>query len=52
MIRAAIGAGYRYFDTASFYGTETYLAEAILGERDSQERVFYRKQVVERRDGI
>lgn len=29
VIRAAIGAGYRYFDTASFYGTETYLAEAI-----------------------
>ena len=27
--RPAIGAGYRYFDTASFYGTETYLAEAI-----------------------
>ena len=29
VISAAIGAGYRYFDTASFYGTETYLAEAI-----------------------
>lgn len=29
VIRAAIGTGYRYFDTASFYGTETYLAEAI-----------------------
>ena len=29
VIRAAIGAGYRCFDTASFYGTETYLAEAI-----------------------
>lgn len=29
VIRATIGAGYRYFDTASFYGTETYLAEAI-----------------------
>lgn len=29
VIRAAIGVGYRYFDTASFYGTETYLAEAI-----------------------
>ena len=48
VIRAAIGAGYRYFDTASFYGTETYLAEAI---RESG-IVFYRKQVVERRDGI
>ena len=29
VIRTAIEAGYRYFDTASFYGTETYLAEAI-----------------------
>lgn len=29
VIKAAIGSGYRYFDTASFYGTETYLAEAI-----------------------
>lgn len=31
-LRLAIEAGYRYFDTASFYGTETYLAEAV---RDS-----------------
>ena len=29
VIKAAIGSGYRYFDTASFYRTETYLAEAI-----------------------
>ena len=29
VISLAIGAGYRYFDTASFYGTEEYLAEAI-----------------------
>ena len=29
VIKAAIGSGYRYFDTASFYATETYLAEAI-----------------------
>ncbi len=29
MIRLAIEAGYRYFDTASFYGTEKYLGEAI-----------------------
>ena len=27
--RMAIESGYRYFDTASFYGTETYLAEAV-----------------------
>lgn len=29
IIRMAIEAGYRYFDTASFYGTEEYLAQAI-----------------------
>ena len=29
IIKLAIDAGYRYFDTASFYGTETYLSEAI-----------------------
>lgn len=29
VIRMAIDSGYRYFDTASFYGTETYLAKAI-----------------------
>ena len=29
VIKKAIGSGYRYFDTASFYGTEPYLAEAI-----------------------
>lgn len=28
-IAEAIACGYRYFDTASFYETETYLAEAI-----------------------
>ena len=29
IIATAIDAGYRFFDTASFYGTEIYLAEAI-----------------------
>lgn len=29
-LAAAIAAGYRYFDTASFYGTEQALGEAIL----------------------
>lgn len=29
VLQTAIEAGYRYFDTASFYETETYLAEAI-----------------------
>ena len=28
-IRLAIESGYRYFDTASFYQNEEYLAEAI-----------------------
>lgn len=32
VIGTAIETGYRYFDTASYYGTETYLGEAI---RDS-----------------
>ncbi len=29
VIKRAIEAGYRYFDTASFYGTEKYLGQAI-----------------------
>lgn len=29
VLEMAIQAGYRYFDTASFYGTESYLGEAI-----------------------
>lgn len=29
VIQTAIEAGYRYFDTASFYGTEQYLGDAI-----------------------
>lgn len=29
IIKKAIEAGYRYFDTASFYGTEKYLGEAV-----------------------
>lgn len=40
VIRAAIGAGYRYFDTASFYGTETYLAEAIRESGIPREEFF------------
>lgn len=30
-LQAALAAGYRYFDTASFYGTEGALGRAILG---------------------
>lgn len=29
ILKTAIEAGYRYFDTASFYGTEEYLGEAV-----------------------
>nr|WP_296960155.1 aldo/keto reductase [uncultured Mediterraneibacter sp.] len=40
VIRTAIEAGYRYFDTASFYGTETYLAEAIKQSGLPREEFF------------
>ena len=40
MIRAAIEAGYRYFDTASFYGTETYLAQAVRESGISRDEIF------------
>lgn len=40
VIRAAIKAGYRYFDTASFYGTETYLAQAVRESGISRDEIF------------
>ena len=40
VIRMAIEAGYRYFDTASFYETETYLAEAIRESGRSRDEFF------------
>lgn len=40
VIRTAIDCGYRYFDTASFYGTETYLAEAIRSSGIDREEFF------------
>ena len=40
VIRAAIEAGYRYFDTASFYGTETYLAQAVRESEISRDKIF------------
>lgn len=40
IIRQAIDAGYRYFDTASFYGTEEYLAEAIRMSGIPREKFF------------
>ncbi|MBC5688273.1 aldo/keto reductase [Mediterraneibacter sp. NSJ-55] len=40
IIGDAIKAGYRYFDTASFYGTEEYLAEAILKSQIPRKEFF------------
>lgn len=40
VIRTAIDAGYRYFDTASFYGTEGYLAEAVEGSGIPRKEFF------------
>lgn len=40
IIRMAIDAGYRYFDTASFYGTEEYLCEAIQSSGLPREEFF------------
>lgn len=40
VICAAIEAGYRYFDTASFYGTETYLAQAVRESGISRDEIF------------
>lgn len=40
VIRTAIEAGYRYFDTASFYGTETYLADAVRESGISRDEIF------------
>lgn len=40
VIRTAIETGYRYFDTASFYGTESYLGEAIRQSGIPREEFF------------
>ena len=40
IIRTAIDAGYRYFDTASFYQTEEYLAEAIQDSGIARKKFF------------
>lgn len=40
VIRTAIEAGYRYFDTASFYGTETYLGQAVRESGISRDEIF------------
>lgn len=40
VLSMAIDAGYRYFDTASFYGTETYLGEAVKNSGMKREEFF------------
>lgn len=40
VIGTAIETGYRYFDTASYYGTETYLGEAIGDSGIPREEFF------------
>ena len=40
VIRTAIEAGYRYFDTASVYGTDTYLAEAVRESGIARDEIF------------
>jgi len=45
IIRTAIEAGYRYFDTASFYGTEAYLAEAVRDSKIPREEFFFVSKV-------
>lgn len=39
-LRLAIEAGYRYFDTASFYHTETFVAQAIRDSGLPREEFF------------
>lgn len=45
IILTAIEAGYRFFDTASFYETETYLAEAIERSGLKREEFFITSKV-------
>lgn len=40
IIQTAIEAGYRYFDTASFYGTESALGEAIQNSHIPRQNFF------------
>ena len=41
LIQTAIEAGYRYFDTASIYGTERDLGRAVKKKRFGKRRFFY-----------
>lgn len=45
IITTAIEAGYRFFDTASFYGTEIYLARAIAQSGISRNDLFITSKV-------
>lgn len=45
VICLAIEAGYRYFDTASFYGTEKYLGEAVQKSGIPREEFFLASKV-------
>lgn len=45
VLRLAIEAGYRYFDTASFYGTEPYLGEAVKNSGIAREEFFIASKV-------
>lgn len=52
VISTAIEAGYCCFDTASFYETEGYLAEAIEKSGIPRGGIFYYFQTLENRDGV
>ena len=45
IISMAIDAGYRYFDTASFYGTESFVAKAIESSGIKREKFFLTSKV-------
>jgi Aldo/keto reductases, related to diketogulonate reductase len=45
IITKAIDAGYRYFDTASFYGTETYVGKAIAKSEQKREDFFIASKI-------
>ena len=49
IIRMAIDAGYRYFDTASFYGTESFVAKAIESSGIKREKFFLMSTTAKRR---
>ena len=40
ILRQAVACGYRYFDTASFYGTETFLGQAVKESGIPREEFF------------